>query len=132
MKIIESVACFNVDDVPAAAAFFANHFGYRELFAAEGFASLGREDAGTQIALHRRGLEILPEGFREQATSGVLLAFHVEDLDGEARRLESEGVDFLLPVTEQEWGERVLLVNGPDGIVVELCEFPEGAQLVQN
>ncbi|MEV0707039.1 VOC family protein [Nocardia aurea] len=125
MKVVESIACLNVDDVPGAVAFFAKYFGFEELFAADGFASLSRPDSGMKIALHRRGLEVLPEGFRDQRMAGVMLAFQVEDLEVEERRLQAEGAPFLLPMTRQEWGERALLVAGPEGIVVELCDFPE-------
>ncbi|PFW98190.1 hypothetical protein CJ468_06488 [Nocardia farcinica] len=69
----------------------------------------------------------MPGSFRDQPSSGVILAFRVEDLDAEAQRPQAEGARFLLQLTTQEWGERALLVEGPDGIVVELCDFPDGA-----
>ncbi|MBH0777761.1 VOC family protein [Nocardia bovistercoris] len=128
MKVKEAVVGLNVDDVGAVSAFFAEHFGFEELFAADGFAALGRSDTAMTLALHRRGLEIFPESFRDQPSSGVIVAFRVEDLDAEERRLRAEGVRFLLPLTTQEWGERALLVQGPDGIVVELCDFPDGPE----
>ena len=36
----------NVDDVAAAAEFLTTHFGFRTEMAADGFASLARDDAG--------------------------------------------------------------------------------------
>lgn len=124
MKVINTVTCFNVGDVARAAAFFVDHFGFEEVFAADGFASLALREAGVQVALHGRGLAIMPEGFRDQPSSGTILAFRVADAAAEEARLRAEGVEFLLPLTTQEWGERALLVAGPDGIVVEVCDFP--------
>lgn len=125
MQVKASVVGLNVDDVGGVSAFFTKHFGFEELFAADGFASLGRPDTAMTLALHRRGLEIFPASFRDQPSSGVIVAFHVDDLDAEEQRLRAEGARFLLPLTTQEWGERALLVEGPDGIVVELCDFPD-------
>lgn len=126
MKVMESITCFNVTDVARASAFLTGHFGFTEMFTAEGFASLAGPGE-VRVALHRRGLEFMPDKFRDQPSSGVILAFQIADLDAEEQRLRAEGVNFLLPLTTQEWGERALLVEGPDGIVVELCDFPDGA-----
>lgn len=39
-------------------------------------------------------------------TPRVILAFVVNDLEGELARLESEGVAITMPLTVEEWGER--------------------------
>lgn len=113
MQITASVVCLNVDDVLASSAFLQRHFGFRENMAADGFVSLARDDVGMNVVFHRRGLEILPEPFRDQHLSGVAIAFTVVDLGAEAGRLQAEGLTFSLPVTEQPWGERLFQVTDP-------------------
>lgn len=55
MKITSSAVSLNVDDVPAASAFLVEHFGFREEMAADGFASLTRDDVGMNVIFLRRG-----------------------------------------------------------------------------
>jgi uncharacterized glyoxalase superfamily protein PhnB len=70
-----------------------------------GFASLTRADAGMNMVFLRRGLPSLPADQRDHH-AGVILAFVVDDLEGELARLESEGVAITMPLTVEEWGER--------------------------
>ncbi|WP_309645754.1 VOC family protein [Phenylobacterium sp.] len=123
MQITASVVCLNVDNVAASSAFLQRHFGFRQEMAADGFVSLAREDVGMNVVFHRRGLEILPEPFRDQHLSGVAIAFTVADLGAEEARLRAEGLTFTLPLTEQPWGERLFQVTDPNGLVVELMEW---------
>ncbi len=65
MQITASTASLTVDDVAASQRFFTTHLGYTEQAAAEGFASLTRDDAAVDIVLLARGTEVLPSGQRE-------------------------------------------------------------------
>lgn len=127
MKITASAVSLNVDDVPASAAFLRTHFGFREEMAADGFASLTRDDAGMNIAFLRRGLETLPEDQRNDHASGLILAFVVDDLEGELARLQSEGVTITMPLTVEEWGERAFQVRDPNGVIVQLVDWKGAA-----
>lgn len=123
MKITSSAVSLNVDDVPASSAFLVEHFGFREEMAADGFASLTRDDVGMNVIFLRRGLETLPADQRDERTAGLILAFVVEDLEGELARLRSEGVAITMPLTEEEWGERAFQVRDPNGIIVQLVDW---------
>jgi catechol 2,3-dioxygenase-like lactoylglutathione lyase family enzyme len=118
----------NVDDVAASSAFLADHFGFREVMAADGFASLTRPDAGLNVVFLRRGLESLPEDQRFDHAGGLILAFVVDDLDGELARLQDEGVAITMPLTEEEWGERAFQVRDPNGVIVQLVDWHGSAQ----
>ncbi|MEU6755189.1 VOC family protein [Streptomyces sp. NPDC046685] len=123
MKITSSAVSLNVDDVPAASAFLVEHFGFREEMAADGFASLTRDDAGMNVIFLRRGLATLPADQRDEHSAGVILAFVVEDLEGELERLRSEGVAITMPLTDEEWGERAFQVRDPNGVIVQLVDW---------
>ncbi|KUL45979.1 glyoxalase [Streptomyces sp. NRRL F-4489] len=129
MKITSSAVSLNVEDVPASSGFLVQHFGFREEMAAEGFASLTRDDAGMNVIFLRRGLETLPADQREVHAAGLILAFVVDDLEGELARLRSEGVEITMPLTEEEWGERAFQVRDPNGVIVQLVDWnaPAGA-----
>jgi catechol 2,3-dioxygenase-like lactoylglutathione lyase family enzyme len=97
VQITATAVSLNVADVPASAAFLTSHFGFRQEMAADGFASLAREDAGMNVVFLRRGLPLLPEDQRDTHAAGLILAFVVEDLEGELARLRAEGVDITMP-----------------------------------
>jgi uncharacterized glyoxalase superfamily protein PhnB len=123
MKITASAVSLNVEDVPASAAFLTEHFGFSEQMAAEGFASLAREDSGMNVIFLRRGLPTLPADQRDDHAQGLIVAFTVDDLDGELARLKTEGVPITMPLTEEEWGERAFQVRDPNGVIVQLVDW---------
>lgn len=123
MQITGTTVSLTVDDVAASTAFFKDHFGFCETMAADGFVSLHRDDAGMDLVLLRRGIEVLPPGIRDQRAAGVIVAFVVDDLEGEERRLRAEGVEISLPLREEPWGERLFMVTDPNGISVELVHW---------
>ncbi|MFE7313619.1 VOC family protein [Streptomyces sp. NPDC057555] len=123
MKVTSSAVSLNVEDVPASSAFLTEHFGFREEMAADGFASLSRDDAGMNVVFLRRGLPTLPADQRDEHATGLILAFVVEDLEGELARLRSEGVEITMPLTEEEWGERAFQVRDPNGVIVQLVDW---------
>ncbi|BBC93411.1 VOC family protein [Streptomyces griseofuscus] len=122
MNVTSTAVSLTVDDVPAGAAFLARHLGFREAMAADGFASLVREDTPDVILL-RRGTEVLPEGFRDQPAAGVIIAFTVDDLDAEYERLKNEGAPVTMPLREEPWGERLFQITDPNGVVIQLVAW---------
>lgn len=123
MKITASGVSLNVEDVAASSAFLVEHFGFSEEMAADGFASLTRDDLGMSVTFLRRGLETLPADQRYDHASGLILAFVVDDLEGELARLRAEGVAITMPLTVEEWGERAFQVRDPNGVIVQLVDW---------
>ena len=53
------------------------------------------------------------------------LAFAVTDIDAMVARLRAAGVEFLSPIqTWEKTGKRLVYLYGPDGIPLELAEYP--------
>ena len=123
MKISSSAVSLNVEDVAASSKFLTTHFGFREEMAADGFASLARDDAGMNVIFLRCGLESLPEDQRNDHAAGLILAFVVDDLEGELARLRAEGVPITMPLTVEEWGERAFQVRDPNGVIIQLVDW---------
>ena len=123
MHITSSAVSLNVDDVPASSRFLREHFGFTEQMAADGFASLARDDVGMNVIYLRRGLPTLPADQRDVHVGGLILAFVVDDLEGELARLEGEGVTVTMPLTVEAWGERAFQVRDPNGVVVQLVDW---------
>ncbi len=123
MQISSSAISLNVADVDASSSFLVEHFGFRQEMAADGFASLTRDDAGMNVVFLRLGLPTLPAEQRDDHAAGLILAFVVDDLEGELARLQAEGVPITMPLTAEEWGERAFQVRDPNGIIVQLVDW---------
>jgi uncharacterized glyoxalase superfamily protein PhnB len=123
MRITATALSFTVDDAAASAAFLTAHFGFATALEAPGFASLTRDDVGANVIFLDRGIPTLPADQRNLRASGVILAFVVEDLEGELARLENEGVAITMPLTVEEWGERAFQVRDPNGVIVQLVDW---------
>ena len=123
MNITASAVSLTVADPAASAAFLVDHFGFTEAMAADGFSSLTRPDAGLNIVYLVVGMPTLPADQREVHARGQIIAFVVDDLEGELARLEREGVPITMPLTVEEWGERAFQVRDPNGIVIQLVDW---------
>ncbi|MFE7278456.1 VOC family protein [Streptomyces sp. NPDC057623] len=123
MQITASTVSLTVDGVAASQRFFTTHLGYVEQAAAEGFASLSRDDAAMDIVLLARGTEVLPADQRDQHASGLILAFTTTGIAHEEKRLRTEGVEITMPLREEPWGERLFQVTDPNGVIVQFVEW---------
>ncbi|WP_433204247.1 VOC family protein [Dactylosporangium sp. CS-047395] len=123
MRVSASAVSLNVRDVAASSGFLQEQFGFREEMAADGFASLTRDDVGLNVIFLRCGLPTLPVEQRDVHAAGMILAFVVDDLEGELARLERAGVAITMPLTTEEWGERAFQVRDPNGVIVQLVDW---------
>ncbi len=124
MQITASAISLNVDDPRASAAFLAEHFGFAEEMAADGFVSLARPDAGFSVIYLRTGLaSFKPAALAGHRADGLLVVFVVEDVDAEYARLQGAGVPITTPIETEEWGERYFQVTDPCGVVVQLVQW---------
>lgn len=123
MQVTAAAVSLNVEDVAASSAFLIEHFGFHEEMTADGFASLTRDDVGMNVVYLRRGLRTLPADQRDEHATGLILAFVVDDLEGELARLRAEGVAITMPLTNDEWGERAFQVRDPNGVIVQLLDW---------
>ncbi|MET8583463.1 VOC family protein [Streptomyces collinus] len=127
MQITASTVSLTVDDVAASKRFFTTHLGYVERAAAEGFASLARDDAAVDVVLLARGTEVLPADQRDRAAGGLILAFTTSGIEHEEKRLRGEGVEITMPLREEPWGERLFQVADPNGVIIQFVEWAADA-----
>ena len=55
------------------------------------------------------------------------LGLRVDDMDGAAIQLRGLGVEFLMEPRETLPGVQIAFVQGPDGVNIELVQYPDGA-----
>jgi uncharacterized glyoxalase superfamily protein PhnB len=122
-EISSSAVSLNVEDVAASSRFLRPHFGFTQEMAADGFASLTRQDTGMNVVLLRRGMPTLPADQRGIHAAGLTLVFVVDDLEGELARLRTEGVTIMMPLTTEEWSERAFQLRDPNGVIIQLTDW---------
>jgi catechol 2,3-dioxygenase-like lactoylglutathione lyase family enzyme len=128
MNITATALSLNVDDVEASSDFLQRHFGFEVAMSDDGFASLTRPDAGMNVIFLRTGLSTFkPASHREAAGPGLLIAFVVDDIDAEWERLR-DLVPVATPIETEPWGERYFQVLDPNGIVIQLVQWVDGAE----
>jgi catechol 2,3-dioxygenase-like lactoylglutathione lyase family enzyme len=124
VRITASAISLNVEDPAASAEFLTRHFGFAEAMADDGFVSLSREDVGFNVIFLRTGLATFkPEAVRGRHADGLLVVFVVDDIDGEYRRLQAEGVPITTPIGTEPWGERFFQVTDPNGVILQLVQW---------
>ncbi|KOV32520.1 glyoxalase [Streptomyces sp. XY431] len=119
MNVVASTVTLSVIDPGASSRFFTTHLGYRELLADGESVLLGRDDGAPDVLLRQRDLE-LPPG---PGPVGVLVSFAVTGLAAEHERLRREGANITVPLHREPWGEQLLELTDPNGIVVQLTEW---------
>ncbi|MGW7066851.1 VOC family protein [Streptomyces sp. NPDC054855] len=135
MNIIASAVLLTVDDPAASSRFFTSHLGFREVLVAESAIHLSRDDSATDLVV----LESRPtprERMREREGHGqsgpqteAQVSFTVTDLAAEHERLWREGARITAPLRQEPWGEWVMQLTDPNGVVIQLVEWvpPAGA-----
>jgi hypothetical protein len=103
--------------------FLHQHFGFAEVMAADGFASLARHDIGMNVVYLRRGRPVLPGDQRDVHATGLILVFAVEGLESELARLPAEGAQITMPLTCEERESRPCRSATPNGAIIQLAEW---------
>ena len=120
-----------VEDVPAAARFFLEHFPFEKTFEADWYVSLRSSDGKDfQLALLAYDHPSVPEPFRK-TTQGVFLNFEVSDVDAEHERLRAAGVPVARELRSEDWGQRHFIAEAPGGILVDVIQIiPPSAEFL--
>ncbi|WP_067480192.1 VOC family protein [Actinomadura hibisca] len=101
--------------------FYTRLLGFETTFQADWYVSLRRPgDPGYELALLDHTHPTVPDGYRVPA-QGLLLNFEVADVDAEWERLVTrEGLDPVLALRSEDFGQRHFIVADPNGILIDV------------
>ncbi|WP_181783711.1 VOC family protein [Pseudonocardia pini] len=102
-------------DVPAAARFYREWFGFEPTFEADWYVSL--KNGPWELAILDPAHETVPAGFG-RPVAGMLLNLEVTDVDAEYARLAH--LPIVLPLRSEDFGQRHFIVEAPDGVLVDV------------
>lgn len=108
------------DDVPATAAFYRRHFGFRPAFEIDWYVHLIADgDPAANLAILRHDHETVPEDGRALAR-GLILNFEVSDVDDAYARLSAAGVAIKTPLRDEAFGQRHFITADPNGVLIDV------------
>ncbi|WP_328949741.1 VOC family protein [Streptomyces sp. NBC_01220] len=128
MNIIASAVLLTVGDPAASSRFFTGHLGFREVLVTDGSVHLSRDDAAADLVV-LKGRPGEPAERESSAPADGAVSFTVTGLAAEHERLRREGARITMPLRQEPWGEWLMQLTDPNGVVVQLVEWipPAGA-----
>ena len=116
-------------DVAAASGFYQRVIGFEVTFECEWYVSL--KLGGFELAILAHDHATIPEAYRA-LPSGVILNLEVDDVDAVFHRLVGEGgLDPVLPLRDEDFGQRHFIVAAPDGVLLDVIQpIPPAAAYV--
>jgi uncharacterized glyoxalase superfamily protein PhnB len=131
-KAMKSTSYYPVlmtDDVAGTAAFYVEHFRFQPMFDSDWYVHLqSSESKRVNVAILQGDHETIPAEGRGK-TSGLILNFEVEDVDGVYERLEAAGLPILLPLRDEAFGQRHFITRDPNGVLIDVIKpIPPSAE----
>jgi uncharacterized glyoxalase superfamily protein PhnB len=122
------------EDVAASARFYMEHMGFAPTFESDWYVSLKhRENPAYELAVLSRTHETIPDGFRGESASGLLLNFEVSDAAVEYERLKEAGLRIVLPLRDESFGQRHFIGVGPGGVMLDVIEeIPPSSEFAEQ
>ncbi|GAB3633836.1 VOC family protein [Microbacterium shaanxiense] len=118
MNISSFYPVLATNDVAATAAFYRSHFGFDTSFESDWYVSLKLDT--WELAILQADHPTIPEQFRNKAASGMLLNIEVPDVDSLYERLVASGLNPVLPLRSEEFGQRHAIFAGPDAVLIDI------------
>jgi catechol 2,3-dioxygenase-like lactoylglutathione lyase family enzyme len=120
------IAC---DNVAETAAFYCEHFGFTAMFESDWYVHLqSASDTAVNLAILDCTHETIPEGYRKPV-QGLLINFEIDDVDAEYERLKDAGLEILLPIRSEDFGQRHFITRDPAGVMLDVIKvIPPSAE----
>lgn len=107
-------------DVERSARFYEDLLGMHRHFASDWFVIMSHHSfPGLEYGILQRDHDIVP-GRAQQAPSGVIVTFVVDDCDAVAEKASGIGAEIVEPPTDMPYGQRRMLVADPDGTIIDV------------
>lgn len=120
MQITQFYPVLMVEDVPATAAFYQRHFGFEAAFESDWYVHLTMPGAvPVNLAILDGSHETIPAMARGKVT-GMLLNFEVADVDAVHETLSAAGLPILLPLRDEDFGQRHFITADPNGVLIDV------------
>ncbi|MEO4042537.1 VOC family protein [Hoeflea sp. CAU 1731] len=122
MKSNQYYPVLMTDDVAGTAEFYRTHLRLRPVFDSDWYIHLqSSEDDAVNLAILQGDHETIPASGRGRA-SGVLLNFEVDDVDAVYAQMKSDGLEMLLDLRDEPFGQRHFITQDPNGVLIDIIK----------
>ncbi|MGL6210756.1 MAG: VOC family protein [Paracoccaceae bacterium] len=120
-------------DVPATAAFWQHHFGFEAQYTTDWYVHLqSTADPTVNLAILLTNHPTVPKQAQTHV-AGLILNFEVEDVDAEHARLVAAGLPILVPLKDEDFGQRHFITADPNGVLIDIIRtIPPSAAEAAN
>jgi catechol 2,3-dioxygenase-like lactoylglutathione lyase family enzyme len=117
-----SFTVYTVENLGAAKAFYSDHFGFVVAFENEWYLHLVTE-AGVQVGFLLPDQPTQPSIFQKSYNgNGVIFSFEVEDADAAYADAIANGLNIVLELRSEDWGQHHFCVEDPNGIHIDIVQ----------
>ncbi len=121
MKCTQFYPVLMTDCVAETARFFVQRLRFQPVFDSDWYVHLqSAEDAAVNLAVLQRDHHTVPAAARGTTAAGLLLNFEVADVDAEYARAQAAGLTMLLPLRDEDFGQRHFIAQGPEGVLIDV------------
>ncbi len=122
MKVKSYYPVIMTSQVSKTADFYCTYFNFEKAFDSDWYIHLiSATDKSVNLAILDGQHETVPAIARTDV-SGLILNFEVEDVDQEYERLNEAGLDMLLTLRDEEFGQRHFITQDPNGVLIDVIK----------
>lgn len=122
MKSTQFYPVIMTNKVAETADFYVNNFRFKKAFTCDWYVHLqSDEDNSVNIAVLDGSHETVPAPARGQV-SGLIINFEVEDVDKEYELAKDKGLEILLDIRDEEFGQRHFITQDPNGVLIDVIK----------
>lgn len=122
MKCTQFYPVIMTDRVEETAAFYRENFRFEPTFDSDWYVHLqSTEDEAVNIAVLKGDHQTIPQSGRGQV-SGLIINFEVEDVDAVFGRISEAGLPILLPLRDEDFGQRHFITQDPNGVLIDIIK----------
>jgi uncharacterized glyoxalase superfamily protein PhnB len=111
------------ENVKQASSFYTEVLGFKQLVAMDWYASHEHtEFEGVYLDIIKTDHEAAGKYLENHTTTGTMIALIVTDANKELSRIQKHGVDIIMKIQDEPWGQRRFQILGPDEVVIEVIE----------
>jgi uncharacterized glyoxalase superfamily protein PhnB len=103
--------------------FYTENFGFTTVFEADWYLHMRHGASNVEIGFMAPDLENQPPGLRDAyKAKGIIFSLETDNAKQCYETLKKKGLPFVLPLKDEEWGQRHCIVADPTGLYIDIVE----------
>lgn len=110
------------DKINETKDFYIKHFNFTPVFEESWYVHL-RHENGIEMAIMIPGLDNQPDFLRDEFNGkGIVYSFEVDNAQSEYERVKLEGLEIVMDLKEEVWGQIHFILKDPAGVYIDVVE----------